>query len=220
MESDFVVISYGDSQRYYNDMENMKPFVDRINRSFIAYDRNWLVETDTYKNNKIIFDNPKLGGWCAWKPIIMLDALEKYERVLYMDANTIFRSGYDIPSIVNSVEIISAVKTSFRHSEYTHTKCFELMGCTGVKYLNADQVWAGVTIASRKAIDIIKEWLKWCCVSEVICSEKQDTNHHHHRHDQSILTNLLIKYDLLSIETSAFHDNQNFRNDKITGKQL
>ena len=46
----------------------------------------------------------------------------------------------------------------------------------------------------------IEEWLTWCLIKSIIDDEKdpyiQDKEFIDHRHDQSILTNLQIKYNI------------------------
>lgn len=222
MNDDFIIIAYGHPERYQRDIDNMQLFTNRINRKLLRYNREWVISTDQYKDNKTIFDHDKLNGWAAWKPLIILDALKYNDRVLYMDANTVFRIEYidKIESIVNSVDVLTSIYTDFKHNDYTRKECFDIMNCNYIKQQNVNQVWSGVVIATNKSIDILNEWLYWCCVPDAVCSDESDIHHHNHRHDQSILTNLMIKHNLSPIKTNAFMDNQNYRNDPITLKKL
>jgi hypothetical protein len=223
MKTDFIVIAYGSDQRFYNDIENMGHFVKHINRRLRKYTREWLVTTEFYNKNKAILDSSKGGGWWSWKPFIILDALKEYERVLYMDANTIFaKQNIDkVAGLVNSIDVLGCIKTGFLNKDYTTEQCYQVMNCLTPEYKLECQVWAGVVIATRKAIPILNEWLKYVCIHDAVCPDKDDVNNHRHRNDQSILTNLIIKYKIPTlVNENIFYDNANYRNHPITLKRL
>ena len=93
------------------------------------------------------------------------------------------------------------------HDEYTKRDCFILMNCDDEKYHNQIQLEAGI-LAVRKTefnIKLLREWLKYCsnifAVTDLPNSEgfPNYKGFKGHRHDQSILTNLSIKYNIPSI---------------------
>lgn len=87
---------------------------------------------------------------------------------------------------------------------WTKRDCFVGMSCDQPEYHNSGQVQAGYSIWSntKAAIAFLEEWLKWC-LQEAIVSDNANIyglpnfdEFKDHRHDQSIITNLVIKHKL------------------------
>jgi hypothetical protein len=84
---------------------------------------------------------------------------------------------------------------------WTKRDCFVLMDCDSKEYWNSPQVQAGINIWKNtpRVRSFLEEWLEYCKDPRIItdqpntCGEDNLTEYQDHRHDQSILTNLLIK---------------------------
>jgi len=162
-----------------------------------------------YNDNKELLNLERGDGYWVWKPKIILDTLEKMEDgdiLFYLDAGDYIRNG-----------IIDLSKEYFKSHDYyftnwggkrktqiQHTKrdCFILMNCDDEKYHNTSQVEAGF-IALKKTnsmIEFVKEYLFYCKNKYIINDDKSLFGPEYeqwklHRHDQSILTNLIVKHN-------------------------
>ncbi len=89
------------------------------------------------------------------------------------------------------------------NSQWTKRDCFVLMNCDNTAYWQAPHVEAGVVVVKKTEVAeaIVAEWLHYCRDERIITDlantcELPNINLHDHRHDQSILTNLSVKYRL------------------------
>lgn len=199
---------------------NYKSFQDRLvamnakERQFddvYAYDRDWLEDTDFYRANKKLLDEKRGGGYWAWKPYVILDSLKSMDEgdvLLYMDSADVFMSGvreFLLKELTNNYMLLTEGWNV--QKDWTKRDCFKLMDCDGAEYWDAFQVEAGVVAVKNcaKSRKILKEWLDWCCVAEVVNDDASKTPNHEtfveHRHDQSILTNLKVLYNIPSSAT-------------------
>lgn len=178
--------------------------------SSIAYTREWLEKTDFYQENKNILDRDRLSGYALWKPYIIIDALNRVEKddvVVYMDCGDI-----PYPGIYECVKeymkdhdqyFITGNHTTV-HKWYTKRDCFYYMKCDEKKYWDAIQLEDGFMAfkKTRFNFEFLNEFLKYCCDERIVtdipnqCGLENLEGFKDHRHDQSIVTNLQIKYDL------------------------
>jgi hypothetical protein len=78
------------------------------------------------------------------------------------------------------------------------------MNCDKKKYWNSPQITAGISFwkKNQQTINFLNEWLFWCKNLNVItdepniCKLPNLNEFQDHRHDQSVLTNLVIKNNL------------------------
>ena len=208
-----LIISYSDNQGYLNMVRRLERMCKSDNLPFKAYDRSWLAEQPEFKEHPAIFSSNKGGGYWAWKSLIILDALKLSDEVLYLDSSVIYSNREAILKIFNDTELLSAVGTSFANKEWTKRSCFENMDCDTEEYWNAMQVWAGVICAKKQGISRVQEWRNYCLDYDTVSDIRSRRNFptfKAHRHDQSVLTNILIKYKLPYLEVAEFYDNNNF----------
>lgn len=179
-------------------------------------------------NNQIILNNDDLPenfirqfeshfikvrgyGYWIWKPYIILNELHKLndnDILIYVDST-------DMPEKIFfefviehfSKNDILLVNRGYNHGEWTKRDCFVYMDCDNEKYYNSVQLEAGI-IGLKKTdfnLSLINEWftnmsnLSILTDDNNICGLNNLPNFKEHRHDQSILTNLSIKYDIKSI---------------------
>jgi hypothetical protein len=185
---------------------------NKIYDTVCPYTREWLETTEFYQKNKSILDKDRLAGYALWKPYIISETFKNIndgDIVVYMDCGDYPKKG--IGKIVSKYMtdtdqyFIEGNHTSV-NQWWTKRDCFYYMDCDEEKYWSAIQLEDGF-IALRKTqfnIDLVEEWLTYCSDERIItdilntCGLENLDGFKDHRHDQSILTNLKIKYNLLS----------------------
>lgn len=87
---------------------------------------------------------------------------------------------------------------------WTKRDCFVAMNCDSTEYWDHPQVQATFSVwqKNNKSLSFVKEWLRYCERPEVITDDPNRLGGSNfdgfiaHRHDQSVLTNLVIKWKL------------------------
>ena len=87
---------------------------------------------------------------------------------------------------------------------WTKRDCFVVMDCDNSKFHNAPHVQAGYSAWSNSdaSIAFLEEWLHWCCNSIAISDDENTLGKPNlqkfrdHRHDQAILSNLVVKKNI------------------------
>jgi len=178
--------------------------------NIFCYRKEWLLTTNFYVENKEILDMPRGAGYWLWKPYIIIEMLKKIEEgdiVFYMDAG----------DSINNYNIINIIKNHMVDNDYmiagtskwglnkywTKKDCFVLMECDNEIYHNVPQIEAGTLVfkKTKKNEDFLNEWLYYCKNKSILTDVSNTLGNNYdgfndHRHDQSILTNLIIKYNM------------------------
>jgi len=155
-----------------------------------------LKATQFYAENKELLDCKK-SGYCAWKPYIILDALKKYKKVLYLDSSMLF-SGHIFEFISKRNALLSTV-TELKNKRHTKKETFQIMGCDTEEYCECNQVWAGVILATRKAEKFLNEWLHYCTIKDCVSNDFDKSINPdlvYCLFDQSIYSTLYKKYKM------------------------
>jgi len=174
-----------------------------------------LKNTEIYTMNKDVFDTPKGGGYWAWKPWVIFEAIKNAvegDVVLYQDCGKgfkykNFRKPNNLINYALQSELMPGILVPIhgKNKNWTHSKCFELMGCCDEKYYESPQVEASVSAwrVGEKSKQFVEEWFSYCLNLEVVGDLKSNDNEIkefvQHRYDQSILTNLVIKRNMKPI---------------------
>ena len=177
----------------------------------IAYGDNDL-DSEFREKYKDVLSFKRGYGYWLWKPYLILKTLmesNEEDIILYIDST-------DLPTpklfefVYNHFEKndILLFKQHYLHDEWTKRDCFILMDCDDEKYHNQVQLEAGIVGIKKTEfnINLMKEWLKYCSDRFVVtdlpslCGFPNMKGFKEHRHDQSILTNLSIKYDIPSYQ--------------------
>jgi hypothetical protein len=176
-----------------------------------------LTEEPFFANHSNIFDH-KIGFGCwLWKPYIInyeLTRIPNGALLIYWDVgqrvhpNRFEQSPKPLLSwcVENNDGILPGVYIPQfgPNKRWTKRDCFVAMNCDSPEYWDHPQVQATFSIwqKSAKAMDLTEEWLTWCERPEVITDEPNRLGLPNfdgfvaHRHDQSVLTNLVIKHQL------------------------
>lgn len=184
------------------------------NFKIAPYTEHWLQTTDFYKSNKKILDQKRGAGYWLWKPYIIKHAIQTFassdDIIFYIDSGDIFHSQLDGISLES--QLISEMSTSDQlfitygnnNADWTKRDCFAYMDCDSEKYWSANQLEAGVSFwkNTKSSISLLEEWLYYCSDERIstdalnTCGKSNLISFKDHRHDQSILTNLVVKYNL------------------------
>jgi hypothetical protein len=180
-------------------------------RYYTEYD---LKKSDIYRKNKLIFDS-KPGGCYAWKPWVilkMMDQCEYGDMVIYHDCG----KGLKYKNIFKPIALINhAIKHDAmpgvivtghgKNKHWCHRACFKLMECDYDVIKNGPQIEASISIwvKTEKSLIFLQKWLNYATIIEVIqntpneLKQLEDCHFKDHRYDQSILTNLIYKFDFM-----------------------
>ena len=198
-----IVFYSSPSHRHYAD--RLTAYLQELEIPFHHYTREWLETTDFYKQNKTILDQKRGNGYWAWKPYIIMNALQEEERILYLDASILFNKEdkENVYHFTNFPTAITSVCTSFLNREWTDPRCLKAMNIDIKDHWDSCQIWAGIIACTPLAFPILHEWLHYCTMEEAVCDHEEYKTH---RHDQSILSFLFLKYGIKCTHTNMFAD--------------
>ena len=208
MKKDFCVIAYASGEPYTTEAKQLENLCIESDLQFKLYDGEWLKTTQFYKENEALL-NSKKSGYCAWKPFIILDALKEYKKVLYLDSSMLFVKEH-IREFIDTPYSILSTETGLVNKYYTKKETFVIMGCDEEKYLECNQVWAGVILATKNAKNLLNEWLHYCCIKECVSDEHDKSINPHLKYclyDQSVYSTLYKKYkktQFSNVKTNLF----------------
>lgn len=192
---------YKEGQALINQMNiYLKEFDEVVN-----WDRSYLETfTEFYKKNKKLLDQKRGAGYWAWKPYVILEELKKMregEYLMYLDSGDIFFSGIR-KHIIESLDKhpILLLDGGNQNSFWTKQYCFDSMRCNFNEFYSAKQIEAGVIIVRNCGLSrsIIERWMEYCTDEKIINDDlgNERPEFIEHRHDQSILTNLMVLYNI------------------------
>lgn len=176
-----------------------------------------------------LFSQKRGYGYWIWKPFIILNELEKLnedEILIYIDSTDLpEKIFFDIVLDHFNKKDLLLINRGYNHGEWTKRDCFILMDCDNNKYYESVQLEAGI-IGLKKTefnTNLIKEWFEFMKNEKILtdipntCGQPNLPNFVDHRHDQSILTNLSIKYNLNSFNYPNYVIKYNFNQPRVYG---
>ena len=149
-------------------------------------------------------------GYWIWKPYVIYEELCKLkddEILVYMDSTDFpsIRFFESVLQIMKSQDYIFANRGYGPNSAWTKRDTFVLMKCDEPKYWNCGQLEAGLICMKNTEFNrkLILEWFDYCKNTLIVTDEPNTCGlpnfpMYDHRHDQSILTNLQIKYNMIT----------------------
>ena len=173
-----------------------------------------LRQLDIYPANRAILDAPRGAGYWAWKPIIILEelrAMSSGDVLIYNDGGRAAR-GYEVDRPLHEVvdwvvnERSGMLPGIFvpqwgPNEQWTKGECFVAMGCDTPAIRRHPQVQATFSVwqAHDRSRAFVQQWVDWCLNPQAVADERVDPSipdaptFADHRHDQSILTNLVLR---------------------------
>jgi hypothetical protein len=152
------------------------------------------------------YTNPSPKGrgdnYWRWKPEILLNTMTKYKGdfILYIDAGDYHTE--DFWKWLTAYVVVSDnlfVSRGYLHREWTKADCLEAMGMLPCIERIDHQLEAGLIglRANDENIALVEEWAKWMQDDHLVNDAPSQIPNHpdfkEHRHDQSILTNLVLR---------------------------
>ncbi len=183
-----------------------------------VYDDLWLSSHPFYQRNKWLWEHAlKRGfGWYAWKPLIILDALDRCasgDIVLYTDADTVPIADYKILFDICKSESVMLFEVSGRSNrEWCKRDCYIVMGQDEPQYHDCQAGVARFMLFQKWAYNLfyqddhnwsvrqfLYEWLTYCVNPLATTFDPSVLGPElpgfiEHRTEQAILTLLAHKY--------------------------
>ena len=215
-----------------NFVESQKNLVDKLKSIGV---QNIIVKTDSdlpesfQKEFSNILQYKRGYGYCIWKPYIIqqeLNILQEDEILIYIDSTDYPESlFFDIVSSHLEKNDLFLVNRGYNHGQWTKRDCFVLMECDEKKYHDHVQLEAGVLGLKKTEFTqkLISEWFEYSknenILTEIpnISGQENLPTFREHRYDQSILTNLSIKYNLNSFRFPLHVIKYNYNQPQIYG---
>lgn len=164
------------------------------------------IEPAFVRKNKKAFSCARGAGLWIWKPYVINKALKETQQdeiLFYIDSGA-----YPIADLDNLIfeENISCFEMYDQyHKDWTKYDCFHVMNCTEDKFKIPKQCLGGFQIYKNndQSNAFVEEYLHFCEKEENICITDEKSKYgkevvefKENRHDQSVFTNLCIKYDI------------------------
>lgn len=166
--------------------------------------------TAFYGENCDILSRTRGQGYWLWKPYVIHRALEASadgDLIAYSDCGPVpgnVIGGSILPTLawLSGGERRLAVSRMHQpQSAWTKRDCFRVMDCDAPAYWAHDQLIASymVFIANPSTRRLVDDWLRYCQDARVLtddpntCGADDFPDFQDHRHDQSVLTNLVIR---------------------------
>ncbi len=168
-----------------------------------------LAKSELYLAHKDIFTPEHYLGYWIWCPYIILDALHNVD-----DGDIIFYADSDLSMTESPMPFIKAsipnkiglIAQHFPIWKYTKKDCLIIMNCYEEKYLNANALWAAVTVWVKcpKVMRFVTDWFLFATNLQVLDKSPSRIEaddplllaRSYHRCDQSILSLLALKYNI------------------------
>lgn len=205
-----VAINYADekfrnAQKYNTKTAYRKGKVDKV----IEYSPND-IDDEFIENNKSIFKHKRGSGLWLWKPYFIIKALREINNgdyLFYCDSGSYYINRIEllVKCMEKSNQEIMVFELPLISKQWTKTETFEFMNCNTAEIKNSNQILAGY-ILIKKTSDTVKffdQFLLACCNEENISYNKfnkeikNDIDFIEHREDQSILTILCRKNNII-----------------------
>jgi len=190
-----------------NLIQSIKRYSDFI---IIIYNKKDIDE-QFINNNKKCLDEKRGGGFWLWKPYIINETLKKIQDndlLFYLDSKYYFTEPFHALYANNLKQDILVWKNKPNESTNLMKNWCKMDVIVNYGMINqvfkqnANDCWAGAIFIKKTPfiITFIKEWLDMCCIYENISDSPSiipnDKQFNDHRHDQSLLSIMLHKYNI------------------------
>jgi hypothetical protein len=176
--------------------------------SFV-YSRRELIETDFYKANRDVLDQPKGGGYWLWKPYFILKTLKMLSNgdiLIYCDSGSeIVSAPHEFAEICTKNTDVAVFSTKgIPNKRWTKRDVFVYLGVDTEKYWDMEQAWAMYAVFRKSdfSMEFVEEWLRIATSANLITDAPNSLGKSDlpefimHKHDQSILSVLCAKWGI------------------------
>lgn len=170
------------------------------------------IDSDFMTNNKKILNENRGGGYWLWKPYIInkiLSKIDDEDYLFYLDSKYYFLENFNslYENIMKNNDIILWSNKPNENTNQMKNYCkMDVINKYGIEEIvfnnNAIECWAGAIFLKKLPYieKLMKEWLTMCCVYEDISDVNSVLPNYEyfngHRHDQSLLSVLVHKYNI------------------------
>ncbi|MBD2494030.1 hypothetical protein [Nostoc sp. FACHB-280] len=182
--------------------------------NIVSWEAKDLIKTDFYAKHKEYLDKPSSENGYVFKSYIIAELLKKIEYgdiLFYYDCGTwgIRQSVQPLIDLCISNNGTVFHQVRFKNSHWTKRDTFVYMNCEEVKYHEARQIQATWMLLQKNdfVINFVNEWLQYNLDERIASQSLPNTcglpnlpGFKKHRNDQSIITNLVIKYGIKTFE--------------------
>jgi hypothetical protein len=166
-------------------------------------------DTTFYTAHRDILDAPRGAGYWLWKPFLILEKLTNVadgDFVIYCDCGG-YRFLRAVDPLLEWADTLGdgampgvSVPHFGLNAKWTKRDCFVYMDCDSERFWQHPQIQASYSVwkKTRATTDFVAEWLRYCCDPRIVtdapntCGLNNLPGFVEHRHDQSVLTNLVI----------------------------
>lgn len=201
------LVTFADD-KFSNRQKYLEDYAKSLGMGVCSYTYDWFKDTDFYEEHKHILVDKTGLGYFLWKSYIINDAINKMndgELLFYSDVGDTFHSDL-IPFVEEVIEddpCLFVVGNAI-NKDFTRRDCFFYMDCDEDDYWDSNQLEAGMSFwrVCDRSKEIVSEYLNYACDRRIIsddpnvCGKDNFPSFREHRWDQSILTNLAVKYGL------------------------
>jgi len=222
----YYIVTYA-NKKFINSIEYLEKSLSNYNITLLKYTEFNL--PNSFKNtNKKHFRVLRGGGYWVWKPFVILDALSKInenDMLLYIDSGIC--AVKDVTILFEyfkkmNQDIILFQNHGLQNQVWTKRDCFVLMDCDNEDYYYKEQVNAAIQLYKKtsNSTQFLRKYLDFCTNYDIISDSKSKlkpdfVSFIENRHDQSILTNLSIKYNLKTFRNPSQFGNHLLENQFI-----
>jgi len=225
----YYFLVYDDNSKKYNEhFEKLLNSVKTYGKEFeiIIFNKNEIDEDFARKNHSIL-SLSKGGGYWLWKPYIIHNLLSKIQEndiVFYLDSKYYFIEPFKdlyYDYMINNDILVWKNKPnepSYFLKNWCKMEVIQKYDIYNKVFIdNAKDCWAGAIVVknNERSQKYIKEWLDMACIYENITdspsSIPNDEQFIEHRHDQSLLSVVLLKNNL----NTLFFEKRYLQNERI-----
>ena len=209
-KSKIVAISYSNNI-YQTQIQFLKKSAFEIGKVDEFYDYGPQdVDFEFRQNNLDILSRKRGNGYWLWKPYFILKALNEKlnegDYLIYTDATILYKKNAKI--LVDFLEKKNSdmwfYKFNLKDYEYSKRDAFILMGADNPYYTNTCTYNAAFQIykKSKFSLKFVEDYLYYCKDKRIITDDpnvlslKNYQGFREHRHDQTILSLLIKKYNI------------------------
>lgn len=196
------------TEDFYNSQKLLGISGKKYGFELIDYNMEQIKKTDFYKKNIKILGCKRGAGYWAWKPYIILKELKKLQPndiLFYSDSGAMLIAD---PKLLLDIcyqnKRVLFANGGYKQSEWTKRDCFVFTNGDNDIFHNAEHALATFSLwmNTKNNILFLTEWLNYCLNYNIISDEENICGLTNlkgfidHRHDQSILTQLVTKYNI------------------------
>jgi hypothetical protein len=199
-----IAISFA-SESHLGSLSALERTYKKYGIEFRGYTGDWFLTTEYGKQIQKSIPKPRGFFYWAWKPYIILTALNEFSEVLYTDAAVLCVSN---PKVLfdlledNSAAVFEHGNKELINQCWTKRDTFQIMGCDTKEYHQGVQLTATFNLWKNtpETILFLEQWLKYCtnpsALTDIPSKAPNLPGFNDGRHDQSILSILSQKFNL------------------------